>query len=181
MGALAQLYPGVKCSSIPRGHLPAGKWTLTIPGMEKYEHRRLRLQELITMKFDGKHTAFANKIDREQSYVSRLLYPEGKAGKKRIAETMQEHIESACGLAAGWLDLPLGTPVNTTSARHSAAEPVKLYSVHDGAEWPFATVSELQYSRLSDYDKSLVEGLVHLMLKKAPAAAKRATRKRATA
>lgn len=36
--------------------------------------------------------------------MSRMLYPEGKKGKKRIADDMVEIIESSFGLSRGWMD-----------------------------------------------------------------------------
>lgn len=52
----------------------------------------------------GKAVALAKKIDREPSYVSRMLYEDGKKGKKRIADDMVELIEQSFGLSRGWLD-----------------------------------------------------------------------------
>lgn len=72
--------------------------------MDKYERRRLRLIELRDTRCGGNGADLARKIDRDPSYVTRMLYPEGKAGKKRIADDMIEVIESAFSLPRGWLD-----------------------------------------------------------------------------
>ncbi len=72
--------------------------------MDKYECRRRRLQELINTRCGGIAAALARKIEREPSYVARMLYPEGKAGKKRIADGMIELIEQTFDLPRGWLD-----------------------------------------------------------------------------
>lgn len=72
--------------------------------MDKYERRRLRLIELRETRCNGKAAELAKAIGRDASYVSRMLYPEGKAGKKRIADDMMEVIEKAFGLPRGWLD-----------------------------------------------------------------------------
>lgn len=72
--------------------------------MDKYERRRLRLIELIAGRCGGVAAAFARAIGRDASYVSRMLYPEGKIGKKRIADDMMEVIEKAFDLPRGWLD-----------------------------------------------------------------------------
>lgn len=98
------LYPRVNTKSIPVGNLLLGKCDLIIPRMDKYEHRRRRLIELRDTKCNGKAVEVARAIGREPSYVSRMLYPEGKAGKKRIADDMMEVIEKAFGLPRGWLD-----------------------------------------------------------------------------
>lgn len=72
--------------------------------MDKYEKRRLRLLKLKDELCGGKSSELAKKIKREPSYVSRMLYPEGKAGKKRIADDMIEIIESSFSLPKGWMD-----------------------------------------------------------------------------
>ncbi len=72
--------------------------------MDKYEKRRLRLIEIRDTLCNGKVVDLARRIEREQSYVSRMLYPEGKKWKKRIADDMVEVIETAFNLPRGWLD-----------------------------------------------------------------------------
>jgi len=73
-------------------------------GMDKYERRRLNLMKLRDTQCDGKASLLAERINRAPSYVSRMLYPEGKDGKKRIADDMIELIEEAFQLPRGWLD-----------------------------------------------------------------------------
>ena len=63
--------------------------------MDKYEFRRQQLIKIRDEKCDGKAVNVARKIGREPSYVSRMLYPEGKKGKKRIADDMVEIIEES--------------------------------------------------------------------------------------
>lgn len=70
--------------------------------MDKYEYRRQQLLRLKEKKCDGVIAKLAKRIGKEPSYVSRLLYPEGKAGKKRIADDLIEAIEKAF---PGWLNL----------------------------------------------------------------------------
>lgn len=78
-------------------------------GMDKYERRRLRLLELRDTRCNGKAATLARDIGRDASYVTRMLYPAGKAGKKRIADDMIEIIEAAFKLPHGWLDQEPGT------------------------------------------------------------------------
>lgn len=73
--------------------------------MDKYERRRLRLLRLRDEQCGGSGAALARRIDRDQSYVTRMLYPEGKRGKKRIADDMMEIVEEAFDLPRGWLDM----------------------------------------------------------------------------
>ncbi|EPC0968723.1 MULTISPECIES: S24 family peptidase [Enterobacteriaceae] len=72
--------------------------------MDKYEQRRLKLIEIRDRFCNGKAAELARRIEREPSYISRMLYPEGKAGRKRIADDMMEIIENAFSLPRGWMD-----------------------------------------------------------------------------
>lgn len=62
---------------------------------------------------NGNGAALARKIGRDASYVTRMLYPEGKLGKKRIADDMMEVIETAFMLPRGWLDQEPDSDTNT--------------------------------------------------------------------
>lgn len=53
--------------------------------MDKYERRRLRLLEWRDDQCNRSVADLARRIDRDCSSVSRMLYVDGKAGKKRIA------------------------------------------------------------------------------------------------
>ncbi|MCE9874249.1 helix-turn-helix transcriptional regulator [Hafnia alvei] len=72
--------------------------------MDKFEIRRQRLRQLRDERFNGKASALANEIGVDPSYVSRMLYPEDKKGRKRIGEEMVETIESKLKLPTGWMD-----------------------------------------------------------------------------
>lgn len=87
--------------------------------MDKYERRRLRLVELRDTRCDESAAALARKIERDPSYVARMLYPEGKAGKKRIADDMMEIIEKAFALPHGWMDSIRSEPPRQESARRA--------------------------------------------------------------
>lgn len=97
------IYPQVKSKSIPIGHLPESK-LLVECRMDKFEIRRLNLLTLLRTHCDGKAATLADKIGRSASYVSRMLYVEGKVGKKRIGEDMRDVIEEALALPKGQLD-----------------------------------------------------------------------------
>jgi len=72
--------------------------------MDKFEIRRLNLRALIQTHCEGKAAILADKIGRSASYVSRMLYVEGKAGKKGIGEDMRDLIEQSLSLPKGRLD-----------------------------------------------------------------------------
>jgi hypothetical protein len=56
--------------------------------MDKFELRRQELIKLLQERCGGKKVDLAEKLGRSDSYISRMLYPEGKAGKKRIGDDM---------------------------------------------------------------------------------------------
>ena len=85
------------------GHLPISKLLFEC-GMDKYETRRLNLRALLHSHCGGRAATLADLIGRSPSYVSRMLYPEGKDGKKRIGEDMRDLIEDALSLKRGTLD-----------------------------------------------------------------------------
>jgi len=66
--------------------------------MNKYASRQKLLAALIQDQFDGVLARFASAVDIAPSYVSRMLYPEGKAGAKRIGENTIEKIESSLNM-----------------------------------------------------------------------------------
>lgn len=72
--------------------------------MNRYEIRRLNLVRLKDELCDGKIVNLAKRLNKDQGFVSRLLYEEGKKYKKNIADKLVSDIESAFNLPRGWLD-----------------------------------------------------------------------------
>lgn len=68
--------------------------------MDKFEERRTALQHLVDSLGRGGIARVAEKIGKEPNYVSRMLYPPGKPGKKRIGEDSVDALSSAF---PGWL------------------------------------------------------------------------------
>lgn len=98
--------------------------------IKRFERRRLKLQELINKETRGNHAAFARKIGKAPSYISRLLYEEGKEGKKRIGDDLMISIESTCNLPRGWFDA----------------------DDNNDLDWPFV-ITRKQYKTLSPQQK----------------------------
>lgn len=63
--------------------------------MDKYDRRRSALQSLVDSIGRGGIAAVANAIGKSPSYVSRMLYPPGKPGFKRIGEDSLEPLANA--------------------------------------------------------------------------------------
>lgn len=72
--------------------------------MNRYEIRRLNLIKLKDELCDGKIVTLAKRMNKDQGFVSRLLYEEGKKYKKNIADKLVSDIESSFNLPRGWLD-----------------------------------------------------------------------------
>lgn len=77
--------------------------------MDKYEHRRIKLLELRDTLCDGKNVNLANKLGKDETYVSRMLYAPEKKGRKRIGDDMLDTISQAFNVPKSWLD---GSDVN---------------------------------------------------------------------
>ncbi|MCC3740251.1 LexA family transcriptional regulator [Rouxiella badensis] len=69
---------------------------------EIYECRRLKLKELVG-RFETQR-AFSEATGIDVTVVSRMLYPEGKSGKRNIGEKAVRQIEDALKLSRGWMD-----------------------------------------------------------------------------
>lgn len=108
------------------GALLPGYLLATIDGMDKYEQRRLRLQELIQHCCGNVAAELARRIDREPNYVTRMLYPAGKKGRKRIADDMIELLEKVFDLERAWFDLPLGTLIPNTKVTAAQTPPAYI-------------------------------------------------------
>lgn len=80
--------------------------------MDKYAVRRKALRALIDEKYHGVNASFAKAVDIADTYVSRMLYPDGKDGRKRIGEDTVEKINK---IHPDWLVLYGGIGSNTTS------------------------------------------------------------------
>ncbi len=98
--------------------------------MDKYERRRQRLIKLRNTECAGSAAELARRINREPSYVSRMLYEEGKAGKKRIADDMMEIIETAFNLPRGWMDGVDSAAIATYIPRGAVKAPGKSDLLH---------------------------------------------------
>lgn len=72
--------------------------------MDKYEIRRLRLIQLRDEQCGGVTAELARRIEKDASYVNRVLWEEGKKGRKRIGEDIVDATEKAFKLPHGWLD-----------------------------------------------------------------------------
>ena len=135
--------------------------------MDVQAHRKQRLRELMHHYCDGTIAVLAAKIERGDSYVSRMFYPMDKPGAKPIADKMSMVIEKAFDLERAWLDQPLGHGIATPAraygeplvARYvggpeSNAAPANIAHVI----WPFKRVS---YQRILELKRRLGAKAAH--------------------
>lgn len=136
--SMRQCLPMGTSLSIPLGHLPVRRLSDN-RHMDKYELRRQRLRQLIDDQCGGIAAELAKRIGRDPSYVSRMLYPDGKAGKKRIGDDMVELIETSLGVPRGTLDgytnpAAMGIDFDLAArSKHSA------YQLEGMADWDDST------------------------------------------
>lgn len=84
--SMRQCYPWVRFKSIPVGNLLPVRYGQQSAMEEIYETRRIALKQMIESMGRGAITQVANRIGVDPSYVSRLLYEDGKKGKKNIGD-----------------------------------------------------------------------------------------------
>ncbi|GEM_PF-3699542 len=132
--------------------------------MSREEHWRLRLAELL-QHLKVSQAAFARETGIDTTYVSRLLYPEEKKGRKNLGLDTMRTICSTYKLRTDWFDLELGSELpglyptqqlfktaNTVSLPlPGVEEPQAVYSANAKA-WPFKDAS---YQRLMALKKIL--------------------------
>lgn len=69
-----------------------------------FDKRQKRLLQLLQTRFDGSQTKLAEAVGRTSAYISFLLADKDLPHHKNLGEKLARHIETAVGLAAGWLD-----------------------------------------------------------------------------
>jgi hypothetical protein len=136
------------------GYLPVSKLLFECR-MDKYEIRRQNLRALIDRCCGGRSATLADLIERTPSYVSRMLYPEGKEGKKRIGEDMRDLIEDALSLKRGTLDKDPATSDEAVSGA-DASEVGLANAPSMNEELPVAR-AETTLERLDASEKSILE------------------------
>ena len=72
--------------------------------MDIQDTRQQRLAQIMAEQFGGSIARLSDRLDRDPSYFSRIFSDTGKAGKKRIGETLARDIEAKLGLPRLWLD-----------------------------------------------------------------------------
>jgi hypothetical protein len=121
--------------------------------MDKYELRRTKLLALINQMGRGGRVRLSQAIGKSPDYISRMLYPKGKAGHKGIGEDSVELIEKAF---PGWLGTNEALPVQ-------AREPSAEYKVTTKA-WPFKTISEAEWAEIPDSLRQVLERQIRAAL-----------------
>lgn len=137
--------------------------------MSREEHWRLRLVELLD-HLKVTQVAFAHATNIDATYVSRLLYPLGKKGRKNLGLDTMRAICSTYQLRGDWFDMDLGSelpardkqavPASTAASSGVAPTPLLLPGVEEqppeyplaSRPWPFSGSS---YQKLTGLKKLL--------------------------
>ena len=99
--------------------------------MNKYHVRRERLRSLLVQRFSNVKADLARAINKDPSYVSRLLFTEEQKGFRRIADDMRESIESSLQLPYGWLD------GQNTNSENASAPLGQSYMLEETSRHPY--------------------------------------------
>lgn len=110
-----------------------------IPRMQVVSETRRQRLSMLVKKFGGSLAALneALDLDRTDATLSqiRTSAPHSVSGKPRsMGETLARKIEQKLGLEHGWMDTP------------------------EGADWPFAGVSQADYLALAAEQRGIVQG-----------------------
>lgn len=146
--SIALSYPWVSDEAIPRGALPRSGAFSTIECVDMYEHRRQRLLELRNSGvFAGRGgiSELAKATGVDASYISRLLYPEGKKHKKRLGDEVVDKLRASLGLCPGWFDLPLGSMLDPLNWSQTKEGVLLSSSAIEKADDPYCDLSEVAH------------------------------------
>lgn len=66
--------------------------------MDKFESRRQLLLKILKERCDENVSSLARALGKEPSYVHRMLYEEGKPGRKRIGDDSVDKIREVFGV-----------------------------------------------------------------------------------
>jgi transcriptional regulator with XRE-family HTH domain len=114
--------------------------------MEREEHWRQRLLEL-KGGLELKQSQIAADIGVADSYVSRLLYPPGKRGRKNLGLDNLRRLCAAYALPPDWFDLPLGARVPGAGSSMLVSESAAVFALRRDA-WPFNLVTQDRIAKL---------------------------------
>lgn len=109
--------------------------------MDKFEQRRLDLLHLVTQMGKGGRSRVAMAIGKPADYISRMLYPKDKPGRKGIGEDSVDLLDKAF---PGW-----------RSGAHAGELPASIFDPKP--TWPFRSVTPQQWAKLSLSTRGLIE------------------------
>lgn len=112
--------------------------------MDKFEERRLALLNLVNGMGRGGRIQVAHAIGKTPDYISRMLYPKDKPGKKGIGEDSVELLDAAF---PGWLQK---RSVQPTQVNEDLAN-------YDVKRWPFVSVTHEEWSRIPFSTRQMLE------------------------
>lgn len=95
--------------------------------MDKFEFRRLAFKRLVEAQGRGGQAKIASDTGISPNYVSRMLYPPGKNGRKQIGE---DYVELLTKHYPGWLDVDLAeVGSNVFSSKHRSKREATIQEI----------------------------------------------------
>lgn len=124
-------------------------------GMDKHEKRRVALKALVDSLGRGGIAAVAARIGKEPNYVSRMLYPPGKEGRKRIGEDSADALVAAYPEWFG--EIERGAPQPSEKQYEKAGLPTPNEANEPAAPpWPSKSLID-RYQAASDASRAAVD------------------------
>ena len=122
-------------------------------------NRKARLRELIDTFFGGRIVDLASLINKESSYVGRMLYPVDKKQSRPVSDKYVRIITTAVNLPPSWFDQPAGgnernLTTNMVSSNTASYGSRPVDPAHRPAAttivWPFRLVGYQRLLALQD-------------------------------
>ncbi len=111
--------------------------------MQRFEHRRQRLIELLQAVEYEKRYWFAAAIGQNDTYLSRLLYEPHRKGRKNLGDQLVAAISEKFRLPPGWFDMP---------PRSLIPKGIKVVDKDGNVEIPFQVSEPMDLdSEMADY------------------------------
>ncbi|GIB55247.1 hypothetical protein VCSRO188_0025 [Vibrio cholerae] len=122
--------------------------------MNKYDVRRMNLERIRRELCGGNQTQLANRLGRQQSYVSRMLSSPDKRGHRKIADDMVDVITNAFNLPQGWLDGMSPHPIERLHSHHVPIMDIRFNPDGESLqikETPYFTATPANFGQVDAY------------------------------
>lgn len=126
---------------------------------------RQLLDAIKSLRCNDNAAELARSIEKDASYVNRLLWDEGKKGAKGIGPEIMDACQKAFKLPRGFweMDMEEATYVLDAGNRHEAA-PQTIGKATYRAGWPFKDIDAKRFEALTETQRIEIQGVVRSMI-----------------